>query len=314
LEEEVQAAGGAVEVEDLFGAVERELEEKRRLIEEAIQELLADEDVSALPDVARYILAGGKRFRGSLTLIVAEALGGGREQALPAAVAIELVQAATLALDDIIDGDEVRRGRLAAWLKYGLSRSVMASLLLIPLAQKLVENLGFKALYHVIRAWEATVRGEVLDSFFNERVPPDRYLEICKLKTGSLFRLATILGALAAKADDETVEQLARYGDLLGIIYQLADDITDYTLHTTGKGKPLEPGLQIFIKWAKNQGAETPEEITAAALAYLRDRIQEAQEIIQNLQADPAKKQILHAIPHYIAHRMLAEANLQHLL
>jgi len=315
LEKEIEApvAEAGVE-EDLVLLLREELEAKRLMIEEGLREVLNDLDEASFPDVAKYILAGGKRFRGFLTLMTAEALGGDSKKALPAAVAIELVQAATLAIDDIIDGDEVRRGRLASWVRYGLSRSVMASLLLIPLAQKLVEDLGFKALYHVIRAWEATVRGEVLDSFLNDFVPPERYLEVSRLKTGSLFRLAMVLGALSAGADDETVEKLARYGDLLGVIYQLADDIADYHLYRTGSGKAMEPGLSIFLRWARSLGAEDDDEVIGVAAEYLRERIREAQDIIDSVEADPLRKQLLHAIPYYMAYRMLAEAGLEHLL
>ena len=310
--EEVEASAQEYGVDaEVLLELREEWLSKKELIEAGISEVLDGLDDASFPEVSRYILAGGKRFRGFLTLLTAEALGGSVERALPAAVAIELVQAATLAIDDIIDGDEYRRGRLAAWMRYGLGRSVMASLLLIPLAQKLVESLGFKALYHVIRAWESTVRGEVLDSFLTDLVQPEKYLEVCRLKTGSLFRLATILGALAARAPEEAVKRLGDYGDLLGIIYQLSDDIADYTLYTRGD-RGMEPGLRIFEKWAKAQGAATPEETVQVAIAHLKNLIRKAQELIDQTPGDPGKKRLLRAIPYFIAHKMLSTANLEH--
>ena len=283
--------------------------EKRAMIEAAIEKVVAELGDSGLPEVASYLAAGGKRFRGFLTLLAAEALGGRAEDALDAAVAVELVQAASLAIDDIIDGDEYRRGRRAAHLVHGVAKTVLASLLLIPVSQRLVEKLGFKALYHVIRAWENTVRGEILDAFLAELVPADRYLEVSRLKTGSLFRLSLILGALSANADQETVEKLGRYGDLLGIIYQLADDIADYKNSQKGSGKKKEPGLALFEKWAKTRHpqARDPAE---AALEDLAQHIRAAKAIIESLNLAREKAIILEHIPEFMAEKMLEEAGL----
>ena len=77
-------------------------------------------------DALHGILAEGKRLRGSLTCLVAEALGGSLEQALPHALAVELVEAASLVHDDFVDGDTVRRGRPAAWTLLSPRRAVPA--------------------------------------------------------------------------------------------------------------------------------------------------------------------------------------------
>jgi len=172
-----------------------------------------------------------------------------------------------------------------------------------------VERLGLKALYHVIRAWENTVRGEVLDAFLAELVPADRYLEVCKLKTGSLFKLSLVLGALSARAPGETVDKLAEAGELLGIIYQLADDIVDYTRQ--GKGKAREPGLALFEKWARTLpgGREDP---LSAALDTLAHYTRRAEALLESIDyARPDKGRLLARIPRFLATKMLEEAGLQ---
>ena len=301
-----------VSYEDLTVELARDWAEKKLLIEKAIDAVLSELDDSGLPEVARYLAAGGKRFRGYLTLLAAEALGARPEDALDAAVAIELVQASSLAIDDIIDQDRKRRGRAAAWIVHGLAKTVLASLLLIPVSQRMVEKLGFKALYHVIRAWEGTVRGEILDSIITDLLPPEKYLDVARLKTGSLFRLSLILGALAADAPQKTVESLGEYGETLGIIYQLADDIVDYNLYLRGE-KPLEPGLRLFIKWATREDPRI--DPTRAAAKALASFVRHAEEIATSIEyADPRKGQYLAIIPRFLAAKMLETARLEHLL
>ena len=297
--------------ENLAVELAKDWAEKKVLVEEAIEAVLSELDDSGLPEVARYLAEGGKRFRGYLTLLAAEALGASVEEALDAAVAIELVQASSLAIDDIIDQDRKRRGKTAAWIVHGLAKTVLTSLLLIPVSQRMVEKLGFKALYHVIRAWEGTVRGEILDSIITDLIPPEKYLDVARLKTGSLFRLSLVLGALAARAPQEAIDSLAEYGEALGIIYQLADDIVDYHLHLIGE-KPLEPGLRLFIRWARQHGDG---DIITTAVKTLSEYISLAEKKASSIDyTNPRKGLYLKIIPSFLARKMLESAGLEHLL
>ncbi|GAB6147951.1 polyprenyl synthetase family protein [Stetteria hydrogenophila] len=289
-------------------AVKREWLRVRRILEPRIIEVARAGAEAGVAEISEYIVRGGKRLRGFLVVVTAEALGGTVEDAMDAAVAIELVHSASLAIDDIIDRDRERRGALVAWLAHGLSGTILASLLMIPVAQRLTEKYGFKAIMHVIRAWESTVRGEILDAFLAGTIPAKRYPDLASLKTGSLFKLACVLGALAAKKP-EAVPLMEEYGSLLGRAYQLADDIVDYKAYLEGRRK-LDPSERLFEKWAREVlGARSEEEVIEKALSELSSIVLKTSRLASTLPAT-SKREILEAIPVFIAERMLGEANL----
>lgn len=300
---------GAVR-DELVHRLIREWAEKKALIEEEINKVVSTQmNEAGIIDVAKYISNGGKRFRGFLTILTAETLGGRVDDAIDAAVAIELVQAASLALDDIIDRDTIRRGKAAAWIVHGLPKTILSSLLFIPVSQRIVEKLGFKAIFHVIRAWEATVRGEILDSFIPELVPAPRYIELCRLKTGSLFKLSTLLGAISVKAPQEVEKRMGEYGETLGILYQVADDVVDYYNYKRGVGE-FEPGLKHFEKWAKSRGQEP----IKAGLNYLNEKLEYASTILSTIKFANEKGALLEIIPRFMVVKMLSEAGLENLI
>jgi len=276
----------------------------RLIIEDRLRGVLSRLGDDALPDVARFIVEGGKRFRGFLTIIMAEALGGRPEDAADAAAAIELVQAASLAIDDIIDRDTERRGKASAWRRFGISRTILVSLILIPVAQRIVEKLGFTALFHVIRSWEATVRGEVADSILASRLGPDKYLRVIELKTAALFKLATLLGAMSAGVRDRALlNRVGEYGRLLGIVYQIADDIADYT-----RSDRHGPGEELFAKWARTLDPQNPLE---AAKNYLRTQLQLAAETARSIPSrDSGIAKLLEILPAFLVEKLFEEASL----
>jgi len=212
----------------------------RRLIDEKLDEVLTGISETALVNAARYTVSGGKRFRGFLTIMVARELGGRIEDALDAAVAVELVHAASLALDDIIDADVFRRGKPAAWVTLGVSKAVMTANLLVPYAQKIIlQKYGSYALERTVEAWLKTSQGEALDAF----APKADYLTVARLKTGALFRLAAELGAIAAREGDSVVKLAGEYGEALGIAYQIADDVVDLLAGVES------PGANMLVEW-----------------------------------------------------------------
>ncbi len=280
----------------------------KSLIDEKVEDLVSGMGDEALPEIVKYITEGGKRFRGFLTVITAEALGGSAEEALDAALAVELVHAASLAIDDIIDIDMYRRGRPAAWFLHGVSKTVLSSLLMVPVAQRAIERYGFKAIYYVIRAWESTVRGEIMDAFLSGVMPGEKYIEMIELKTGSLFKLSTVLGVLAARRMDY-LKPMEEYGRLIGLIYQIADDIADYQKHLTG-GKKLDPGEKLFEKWiTSTTGIKERELIPQTAIKELIKLITKAKTHIEAL-PDSKQKRILKTLPEFMANKMLQESQL----
>jgi geranylgeranyl pyrophosphate synthase len=171
----------------------------------------------------RTMLAGGKRVRGCLTCLVAQALGARLERALPAAMAIEIVQAASLVHDDFVDGDAVRRGRAAAWTWLTPRRAVLAADVMFSTAIERMAFLGPREAATLARAIATMARGalqEVLDADHSHG-------RIIQWKTGSLFAAAARLGALAADARPELLEAAYEYGMRTGEAYQSADDLVD---------------------------------------------------------------------------------------
>ena len=278
--------------DSVSAAISRRWESVRALIDDAIERYLEGLPEAAVVEAAKYIARGGKRLRGFLLVSFAEALGASVSDALDAAVAVELVHASSLALDDIIDEDLTRRGSAAAWVRLGLKKTVMVSNILIPFAQKIVyERYGAVALERTVRAWLDISRGEVLDAFIDgERAGKETYMEMVRLKTGSLFRLSAELGAIAAGRID-LLEEASRLGEILGITYQIADDIRD-------SSDPLkvqrEPGLKLFLKWASSLGR---------AYSTIDFFLAKAQRIISSIFKDT--QYIIYELPRFIINAML---------
>ncbi len=186
--------------------------------------------------VEAELLAGGKRIRGSLLCLVAAALGGALEDALPRAVAVEMIQAATLIHDDYVDQHPYRRNRAAAWTLEGGRRAVLLGDIVFASAIHMMSELGRDDGLIVSRAIAEISRGayhEPLDpsslvlAIEKNRIDAGLYPKIISLKTGVLFGAACELGAVAAGADDKSRQSWRRYGLKIGEAYQLADDLHD---------------------------------------------------------------------------------------
>jgi geranylgeranyl pyrophosphate synthase len=178
--------------------------------------------------------AGGKRLRPLLIHLVAE----DRERALTASVAIELVHTATLVHDDLIDSAPMRRGRPTAWHAHGdwAARTTGDYLFSRGFAE-LAQAGDLAGVQILSEACLALVRGEALQRQQQHRpeTTVDAYLERISLKTGKLFEAACLLGSRDP--------QLGRFGMLLGVAFQIADDILDCTGETLETGKV--PGTDL---------------------------------------------------------------------
>jgi hypothetical protein len=302
------------QVEDIKKIIIDEWMQSREMIDQRLKEFSIDKHTQVL-EIQRYITEGGKRFRGFLTILTAKALGGTAEDALDAAVAIELVQAASLALDDVVDLDEFRRNRKASWIVHGVSKTVLVSVLIISVAQRIVEKYGFKAIMHVIRAWEQTTRGEVADSFLYPILKPEDYENVAIYKTGALFRLAVILGAISAR-NEEFIDTLSKYGDMLGLAYQIADDIVDLaTIPEETPWSKIQPGVKLFIKYL-DPGREWKDDEVPDYSRYVTLGIEKLRSVVEEVVRFtwelPSNKytQALALIPYFMAEKMLEEARL----
>lgn len=195
-----------------------------------------------IKDTSSLMLAikGGKKIRGCLSCMVSDALGGVLESAIPRAVAVELIQAATLIHDDFVDQDTIRRNRPAVWTVEGARGAVLIGDIIFATAIKMMSNLSREdtlAVSHAIAQVSKGALHEPLDplGLANEiesnRFSGQLYENIIHLKTGILFGTACHLGAIAAEASQELKKISYRYGLRIGEAYQIADDLKDVKEH-----------------------------------------------------------------------------------
>ena len=187
---------------------------------------------------AETITAGGKRLRPLLVCIAAGVPVVESDALVRAAVAVELVHAATLVHDDVIDGADLRRGRPTVVASGGRLMALATGDLLFSRAfAELAAGGEIEPIRILSVAASALASGELMqrDDSWNASVGQERYLERCRLKTGVLFRAACELGALAGGAP---IAALGRFGENIGIAFQLLDDILDVTGPSERTGKP----------------------------------------------------------------------------
>jgi len=201
--------------------------------------VLASEHGATLSHHAREtISAGGKRLRPLLVCIASGVPVVQSDALVRAAVAVELVHAATLVHDDVIDGADLRRGRPTVVATGGRLMALATGDLLFSRAfAELAAGGEIEPIRLLAQASGSLAEGELMQraDAWDVSVPRERYLERCRLKTGVLFRAACELGALAGGGD---VEALGRFGERIGIAFQLLDDVLDVTGPPERTGKP----------------------------------------------------------------------------
>ena len=177
----------------------------------------------------------GKGLRSSLCMFACEAVGGRSEQALAAAVAVELVHNFSLIHDDIQDGDKERRHRPTLWAIWGSPRALQAGNVMRILADLSIQQLSHNQVAPEVVAmcsklltvaYLETVEGQYLDLDFEGRtdINISDYLDMISRKTGALIRCSMQLGALTGNGDTKTVQALAKCGQYLGAVFQIRDD------------------------------------------------------------------------------------------
>lgn len=196
--------------------------------------------------------AGGKRLRPALTLLCAE-LGPHptADRVYDAAVLVELTHLATLYHDDVMDDAPVRRGVPSAHEVFGPSQAILAGDVLFARASIIAASLGTRAVRQHSRTFERLCAGQLHETIGpqpgQDRV--EHYLGVLADKTGSLIAASALYGAQAAGASAEIAEAVRRFGEKVGVAFQLADDVIDLEAsHTTGKtpGTDLREGVDTM--------------------------------------------------------------------
>ena len=217
------------------------------LVEKRIHESIASEE-PLLTDIASYVIeAGGKRIRPIVTLLAFKALGGKDiRQAVDLAAALELIHSATLIHDDINDGSEMRRGRAAAYKKFGLQNALVTGDFLFVKAFGIGGKFDAEIVELTANACAALAEGEIRQKrrAFDVNVSRDDYLDIIRRKTALPIMAGAKIAGLLAGSRLEFVDALGDYGLNLGIAFQIVDDILD----VIGDGNRLGKGAGTDLK------------------------------------------------------------------
>ncbi len=211
-----------------------------REVEDLISKSCAS-DIELVDSAAKYVIGGGgKRIRPAMLLLSAKLLGICKEKSVPLAAAVEMVHAASLLHDDVLDNAKVRRGRASTNAKWGNQISILVGDYLWCKASDLAIRFGSqRVLSALIEGVWSTTEGEILEivTSNNFTISSDEYLKIIKLKTAMLFSCSCKIGAIAAGAPEKFEQALADYGLNVGIAFQLIDDVLDYTATEERFGK-----------------------------------------------------------------------------
>ena len=211
---------------------QRLLEEKRRVVNERIDEVLSSGfEQNEASELIRYTFrTGGKRLRPVMVLLATEAVGGEEKSALNAAVAVEFVHAASLIFDDLIDKDRLRRDLPTLNVAFNDDKAISSGLFLASKGVEILSDYKEPKIMKMI-GWALVElsKGEMLDVISDIAIDVEHYLNIAELKTASLFAASAGIGGLVGAGSREEINALYNYGRAVGVAFQIRDDILDLT-------------------------------------------------------------------------------------
>lgn len=241
--------------------------ELRALVEEFLAGLPLASELGALEEALRYALeGGGKRVRPVLCLAVGEAAGAEPEQVLPAACALELVHTFSLVHDDLpaLDNDPVRRGRPSLWARFGEADAVLAGDALLAEAFRLALSYPTP---EVARELAGATLGMIGGQHLDIHGRTEDLVALHRLKTGCLFSASVGCALWAAGVPAAEQGPWRAFGDELGLLFQIVDDILD------GDGYVLSHGAEGARRLADEAAARARERLERidADTSVLRD-------------------------------------------
>ena len=237
----------ALTAREVFDLIQDELEQvEKKITVESVA------SVDAVTAIGQYLQSsGGKRLRPTLLLISSKLANSNGNSSNASAIqlgaVVELLHAATLVHDDVIDAAETRRGRPSSNVKWGNHTCVLAGdWLYMQAFQIALRERSFQILDLLISLTQTMVDGELLqlDRIGKIGVSEADCMELVDRKTACLFSVCARLGALASHSDAQTQERLGEYAWNLGMAFQLVDDVLDFTAREKTLGKPVGGDLR----------------------------------------------------------------------
>jgi heptaprenyl diphosphate synthase len=232
-------------IPDLDASLEADLALGMQGVEELLREHIKG-DYPLVEETSRHLVAaGGKRLRPLLTLISSHFGDSTRKEIIPAAVVCELTHLATLYHDDVMDEAPLRRGVESANNRWGNTIAILTGDYLFSKASDLLADLGPEAVRLQARTFERLVIGQIMETQGpqNGEDPLAHYLRVVGDKTGSLIATSARFGAMLSGAPREITETLTKFGEQIGIAFQLADDVIDIASESNQSGKT--PGTDL---------------------------------------------------------------------
>lgn len=222
--------------------IEQFLEERADLVDSELPALLSEIKPPELAAAVAYAIASkGKRIRSALVTLASEAVGGTAYDASFAAASIELIHSSSLVLDDVIDKSEKRRGSDTVHKKWGTDMALLTVQVLAALSLKLASRDP-----RMIRAIAESLlymgEGEAME-LVDYAKDKKSYIDLAFRKTGSLFGSAAEVGSLVGGGDEKQTESLLKFGNHIGIAFQIRDDILDCISSENDLGKPVKKDL-----------------------------------------------------------------------
>ena len=235
--------GQALSAREIFDLIQDELEQvEKKITSESVA------SVDAVTAIGQYLQsAGGKRLRPALLLLSARLVGEAGSTAIQLGAVVEMIHAATLVHDDVIDAAQTRRGRPSTNVKWGNHTCVLAGdWLYMQAFQIALRERNFQILDLLIGLTQMMVEGELLqlERIGHIGISEADCMELVDRKTACLFSVCARLGALASHADAQTQEKLGEYAWNLGMAFQLVDDVLDFTAREKTLGKPVGGDLR----------------------------------------------------------------------
>lgn len=250
--------------------------------------------VSLLDIIIQYLnRRRGKRIRSSIVFLVSELCGGVNHRSYIGAAMVELLHTATLIHDDVVDESKERRGIASINARWNNKIAVLIGDYLLAKGLLIaVENKEFQFLESLSRSVKRMSEGELLQiqKSKDSNIDEETYYQIISSKTASLISTCCEIGAIAATDDNETHNLMREYGELVGISFQIRDDIFDYSSNNSILGKPV--------------GNDLKEKKITLPLIYSLSRVPptEAKEIIKLIKDKKIRKKDINKVIDFVNH------------
>jgi heptaprenyl diphosphate synthase len=233
------------DLEGLPPALERAIRSGLEAVEQQLRKAVKS-DVPFVTEAASHLIeAGGKRFRPLLVVLAAQFGDPHAPGVVPSAVVCELTHLGTLYHDDVMDEAAIRRGAPSANARWTNTVAILTGDFLFSRASDILADLGPEAVRIQARTFERLVTGQIRETAgpLDDEDPVEHYISVLIDKTGSLIATCGHFGALMSGASDEIVDVMTRFGERIGVAFQISDDLLDVASESAVSGKT--PGTDL---------------------------------------------------------------------